>query len=83
MVKIYTSNWCGYCNAAKSLLDKLQIQYEEINIEEKNINRTDLLNLSGGYSVPQICINNKFIGGYQELQYLYQNNKLEKIINAK
>ena len=83
MVKIYTSNWCGYCNAAKNLLDKLQIQYEEINIEEKNINRTDLLNLSGGYTVPQICINNKFIGGYQELQYLYQNNKLEKIINAK
>ena len=83
MVKIYTSNWCGYCNAAKNLLDKLKIQYEEINIEEENINREDLLNLSGSYTIPQICINDTFIGGYQELQSLYQNNKLEEIINGK
>ena len=83
MVKIYTSNWCGYCNAAKSLLDKLKIQYEEINIEEENINREDLLNLSGSYTIPQICINDTFIGGYQELQSLYQNNKLKEIINGK
>ena len=78
MVKIYTSNWCGYCNAAKNLLNKLDIQFEEINMS-----RQDLLNLTGEYTVPQISINNSFIGGYQELQILYQNNKLEKIINGK
>jgi len=83
MVKIYTSNWCGYCNAAKNLLNKLDIQFEEINIEEINMSRQDLLNLTGEYTVPQISINNSFIGGYQELQILYQNNKLEKIINGK
>ena len=83
MVKIYTSNWCSYCNAAKNLLNKLDIQFEEINIEEINMSRQDLLNLTGEYTVPQISINNSFIGGYQELQILYQNNKLEKIINGK
>jgi glutaredoxin len=83
MVKIYTSNWCGYCNAAKNLLNKLDIQFEEINIEEINMSRQDLLNLTGEYTVPQISINSSFIGGYQELQILYQNNKLEKIINGK
>ncbi|MAZ60870.1 MAG: glutaredoxin [Candidatus Marinimicrobia bacterium] len=81
MVKIYTSNWCGYCDAAKKLLNKLNIQYEEINIEEINMSRKDLLNLAGQYTVPQISINNSFIGGYQELQVLYQNNKLEELIN--
>lgn len=81
MVKIYTSNWCGYCDAAKKLLNKLNIQYEEINIEEINMSRRDLLDLAGQYTVPQICINNSFIGGYQELQILYQNNKLEELIN--
>ena len=81
MVKIYTSNWCGYCYAAKKLLNKLNIQYEEINIEEINMSRKDLLNLAGQYTVPQISINNSFIGGYQELQVLYQNNKLEELIN--
>jgi len=83
MVKIYTSNWCGYCNAAKNLLNKLDIQFEEINIEEINMSRQYLLNLTGEYTVPQISINSSFIGGYQELQILYQNNKLEKIINGK
>ena len=82
MVKIYTSNWCGYCSAAKNLLDKLGIEYEEINIEEINMSRQELLNLSGQYTIPQISINNTFIGGYQELQSLHQNKKLEKIING-
>tara|TARA_B100001250_G_C19248815_1_gene549810 strand:- start:99 stop:350 length:252 start_codon:yes stop_codon:yes gene_type:complete len=83
MIQIYTSNWCSYCNAAKNLLDKLEIDFNEINIEEKNISRVDLEQLSGGYTIPQICINGKFIGGYVELQDLYQKGKLLSMINDK
>ena len=83
MIQIYTSNWCSYCNAAKNLLLKLNLAFEEINIEEKNISRLDLQDLSGGHTVPQICIYGKFIGGYVELQNLYQNGELLKIINDK
>ena len=83
MIQIYTSNWCSYCNAAKNLLDKLEIDYEEINIEEKNISRMDLEELSGGYTVPQICIKGQFIGGYVELQDLYQKGKLSSMVNDK
>jgi len=83
MIKIYTSNWCGYCTAAKNLLNDLNLQFEEINIEKENISREDLLDLSGGYTIPQICINGKFIGGFQELQLLYQNNTLLEIVNGK
>ena len=83
MIQIYTSNWCSYCNAAKNLLDKLKIDYKEINIEEKNISRMDLEKISGGYTIPQICINDQFIGGYVELQNLYQNGKLLSMINDK
>ncbi len=83
MITVYTSNWCDYCNAAKNLLNELNIDFKEINIEENNISREELLKLSGGYTIPQICINNKFIGGYTELQNLYQNNKLMDLINEK
>ena len=83
MIQIYTSNWCSYCSAAKNLLNNLEMDFEEINIEDKNISRADLQALSGGYTVPQICINGKFIGGYVELQALYQNGKLLSIINDK
>ena len=83
MILIYTSNWCGYCTAAKNLLEELKLDYKEINIEEENISRQMLLDLSGGYTVPQIKINDKFIGGYDELQNLYQNNKLLDLVNEK
>lgn len=83
MIILYTSNWCGYCNAAKNLLRELHLDFKEINIENENISREELMNLSGGYTVPQIKINETFIGGYDQLQYLHQNNKLMDIVNGK
>ena len=83
MIKIYTTNRCPSCNAAKNLLDSIDIVYKEINIEEEKFSRAQLEELTGGYTVPQIMINNKCIGGYEKLLYLYQNNKLQEILNAK
>jgi len=82
MIKIYTTNWCPSCVAAKNLLKNENIDFEEINIEEKGISREKLLEISGKYTVPQIVINNQYIGGYDQLLYLYQNNKLNKLING-
>ena len=83
MIKIYTTSWCPSCVSAKNLLVKLNIDFEEINIEEENISREDLQEISGKYTVPQIIINNKCIGGYTQLLYLHQNNELDKILNDK
>ncbi len=80
-IKIYTTNWCASCVAAKNLFKQLDLEYEEINIEEHNMSREDLQNLSGLYTVPQIQINNQFIGGYDKLLYFYQNNQLDKLLN--
>ena len=77
MVKIYTSNWCGLCSATKTLMNKFKLLNMKKLILEINMSRQELLNLSGQYTVPQISINNTFIGGYQELQSLYQNKKLK------
>ena len=83
MVKIYTTNWCPSCNFAKKLFNELNIKYIEINIEKGNMSRQDLLEITGGYSVPQIIINDKCIGGYDKLLYLHQNNKLNELLNEK
>ncbi len=61
----------------------MKIEYREINIEERNLSREDLGELTGGYSVPQIIINNQCIGGYDKLLYLHQNNQLEELLNEK
>ena len=81
MIKIYTTNWCPSCVSAKNLLETLKIKYEEINIEDNNFSRQKLQELTGGYTVPQIVINNHYIGGYDKLLYLYQNNKLDDLLN--
>ena len=81
IIKIYTSNWCSYCVAAKNFFDEHNIKYEEINIENENISRKDLQEISGGYTIPQIFINGKCIGGYDQLMKLYQENKLKELMN--
>ena len=76
MIKIYSSNWWGSCIAAKKLLDDKGLSYEEINIEEKGISREKLMKLTGGFTIPQIMINEKPIGGFEQLLILNQENKL-------
>ena len=83
MVKIYTTNWCSSCTAAKNLLDSLSIEYKEINIEKEKFSREQLQELTEGYTVPQIIINNQCIGGYDKLLHLHQNNKLQELLNEK
>ena len=80
---MYCTTWWGSCVAAKNMLDDIGVSYKEINIEETNLSREELRELTGGYSVPQIIINNQCIGGYDKLLYLHQNNKLEELLNEK
>ena len=77
MIKIYSTSWWGPCKAAKQLLDDKGLSYEEINIEEAGISRDDLVKLTGGYTVPQIIINDKSIGGFNQLLELNQEGKLK------
>mgnify|MGYP002024317943 CR=1 FL=1 len=81
MIKIYTTNWWGPCTAAKKLLDDIGLSYENIDIEEKGISREELEKITGGYTVPQIIINNKTIGGFSELIQLYQKGELKELNN--
>ena len=67
MVKIYSTSWCASCINAKRLLTDRGLEFEEINIEEKGWSRDDLFELTGGRTVPQIIIDEKPIGGYDDL----------------
>ena len=79
-ITIYSTTWCPSCIAAKKLLDAKGLSYEEINIEEENISREQLSEITGGHTVPQIVINKKTIGGFDGLLSLSQSGELEKMI---
>lgn len=69
-VKMYTKENCSFCYAAKNLLTKRGISYEEILLSgEASTEREmrEMRELTGGDTVPQILIDGKAIGGYTEL----------------
>ncbi len=75
-ITIYSTSWCQPCKSAKRLLDSKGMKYQDVDIEEKGWSRDDLFDLTGGRTVPQIIIDEKPIGGYDDLLRLDQEGKL-------
>ncbi len=76
-VKVYTGAYCGYCNAAKKLLQTANVPFEEISLDDKPELRQKLSEENGNYrTIPMIFIDGKFIGGYTDLQALQKQGRL-------
>ena len=75
-ILVYSTRWCGYCVRAKSLLESRGIEYEEISLDDDPAFRQKLFDLTGGWTVPQIAIDGKPIGGYTELWRLDRDGRL-------
>ena len=58
----------------------MDMSYENIDIEEQGLSREDLVKITGGHTVPQIIINDKTIGGFNELLQLNNSGKLKELI---
>jgi len=82
-IKIYTTSYCSFCVQAKNLLSKLQLAYDDVNLDDKDELRMKLSQENNGYrSVPMIFIKDKFIGGFQELYALHKSGDLDKALNS-
>jgi glutaredoxin 3 len=76
---MYTTRWCGYCVRAKALLDARGLEYEEISLDDDPMFRQRLLDLTGSWTVPQILIDGRPIGGYTELWQFDRGGGLERL----
>src|ERR671937_155295 len=81
-VQMYTTRWCGYCVRAKALLEGKGVPYEEISLDNDPAFRRTLLDLTGGWTVPQILIEGRPIGGYTELRELDRVGRLDELVEA-
>ena len=80
-VVIYTGPICNYCSAAKHLLTKKKIRYNEIDIGNDPEKREEMLRKSNGAkTIPQIFIGEKHVGGYVELKALENKGELEALL---
>jgi glutaredoxin 3 len=79
---MYTTRWCVYCTRAKVLLEGKEIAFEEISMDDDPAFRRKLVDLTGGWTVPQILIDGRPIGGYTELRELERAGCLEQLLDA-
>ena len=83
IVKVYTTRICPYCVAAKTLLKKLNVSFEEISLEGNNDLRMKLSEENNGWrTVPMIFVGAKFVGGFDDLNALHSSGKLLPLINS-
>jgi glutaredoxin 3 len=81
-MKVYTTDPCGYCRTAKALLAKRRIAYEEINLARDPEGRAELVRLTGMMTFPQFVIDDKPLGGYQELVRADREGALAELAEA-
>jgi glutaredoxin 3 len=79
-IKIYTTRTCSYCGAAKRLLAKRAVAYEEIDVTGDVQKRAWLVQVTGRRTVPQIFVGEQAIGGYASLVALDRSGALTEML---
>ncbi|PWG17028.1 glutaredoxin 3 [Salibaculum griseiflavum] len=82
-VEIYTSPFCGFCHAAKRLLNSKGVTFSEVDISVEPERRAEMVQrANGGRTVPQIFIGDDHVGGCDELYALERAGKLDGLLAA-
>lgn len=79
-ITIYGTDWCPYCNAAKSLLDRKGVAYEEIDASDPEVRADMIQRAHGRRTVPQIFVGDRHIGGYDDMAALDRRGQLDPLL---
>ena len=81
LVTIYTGPLCNFCDAAKRLLARNNVEYKEINIATVDGAMDEMITkASGKRTIPQIFFDDQHIGGYDEVRALEKEDKLQNLL---
>ncbi len=82
-VIVYSTTFCPYCVRAKQLLERKGVAYTEINLSNEAPEvRLELTEKTKQRTVPQIFINDQFVGGFDQLYALEKAGKLDSLLTA-
>ena len=80
-ILMYSGPMCNFCEAAKRLLNRNNLEYKVIDISSGDGIRDEMIKKSNGKrTIPQIFFNDYHVGGYQELRELEKENKLQELL---
>ncbi len=82
-VEIYTSPLCGFCHAAKRLLNQKGVGFSEVDVAANPARKPEMVKRANGKrTVPQIFIGETHVGGCDELFALERAGKLDALLAA-
>jgi len=79
-VVVYTTSYCPYCFGAKALLRSKNVEFEEIDVTDDPARRAEMERLSARRTVPQIFINGKPVGGFDDARRLDAGGELDRLL---
>ena len=83
VVKIYSTGTCPICDKTKALLNKWGLEYDEVRVDQDQSGLKEMLEVTNhARTVPQIVLQNKWIGGFTELTELHMDGELDELIAA-
>jgi len=82
-VTVYTGSFCGYCTQVTSLLERRGIPYTDMSVEDHPGLQQELLAKSGRRTLPQVYVDDRYIGGAAELAALDRSGELTRLIQAR
>ena len=80
-IQVYTSSSCPFCARTKLLLDNKGVEYQEIPLDDNPEKKLEVMKELNWKTVPIIIINDKLIGGYQQLASLESTGELDKLLS--
>ncbi|HLD84766.1 MAG TPA: glutaredoxin 3 [Coxiellaceae bacterium] len=81
-IEIYSKKNCPFCDHAKSLFDKKGVKYTEIRVDQDSARLEEMLTRAAGRrTVPEIFIDNRLIGGFDDLAALDKAGKLDNLLS--
>ena len=81
-VTLYTTEPCGFCRQAKSLLETRRVSYKEVNLAKDPVGRAKLVAVTGQMTFPQILVGERSIGGFRELLEADRAGQLTDLLAA-
>ena len=80
-VEMYSSMFCPFCSRAKRLLTQKGVEFIEIDVDTSPGRRNEMLERANGqHTVPQIFIDNRHVGGSDDLAALDRAGRLDGML---
>ena len=81
-ITVYTTEPCGFCAAAKRLLEAHGLDFAEVNLAKDDEGRRQLVQRTGMMTFPQVLVGEEPLGGLHETQAALESGRLQELLAA-